>query len=110
MANKGGQPGNNNAGRGQIARQALEIAVRRLAASEDDEDKPIAEKISPLVDIWIKAIEKAKDDGDMQALNAIMDRLDGKPGQSINLGGQEDNPLRIQEVKVTFVDPEPESS
>lgn len=96
--------GNNNAGNGQQARQALEIAVRRISTGEKN---PVIERMEALVKIWEKAIEKATEDGDMQALNAIMDRLDGKPGQAINIGGQADSPLAITEIKHTVVDTRP---
>ena len=81
MANIGGQIGNNNAYTGRKAKQALEIAVRRESTGQDGE---CIEAIECLVQIWLKAIEKAKEDGDIPALNAIMDRLDGKPRQTID--------------------------
>lgn len=99
--------GNLNAYNGRKAQQALEIAVRRLSTGDDGE---CIEKMEVLVQIWIKAINKAKDDGDIPALNAIMDRLDGKPPQAFSLAPHEDGSDRIQEVKITFVNPEPESS
>lgn len=43
-----------------------------------------------LMDILIdKALE-----GDMPAIKEIFDRVDGKAQQDVNIGGQEDNPLR----------------
>ncbi len=104
---RGGQPGNLNAYNGRKAQQALEIAVRRVSTGEDGE---CIEKMEALVQIWVKAITKARDDGDIPALNAIMDRLDGKPPQAFSLAPHEDGSDRIQEVKITFVNPEPESS
>jgi len=43
-----------------------------------------------------KACEKVLDDaveGNLGAFNTIADRLDGKPAQDHNIGGDEDNPV-----------------
>jgi len=40
--------------------------------------------------------------GNIQALKEIGDRLDGKPRQQLDIGGQEDNPL-VTAIKVTLV-------
>ncbi|MCH7803092.1 MAG: hypothetical protein IH937_03330 [Acidobacteria bacterium] len=95
--------GNTNAARGFKATQALEKAVYRLSSGDET---PCGDYEEVLVQIWVKAIEKAKDDGDMQALNAIMDRLEGKPRQSVDIGGQPDNPIGVEEVRRTLVKPE----
>jgi len=34
-------------------------------------------------------------DGDMQAVNEIANRLDGKPAQALNIGSGEDGPLQM---------------
>ena len=99
MANKGGQPGNNNAGRGQQARQALELAI-----ANNGEDKQVASGMQILYNIWKVQVLKAMD-GDQAATNAIMDRLDGKPGQSLMLTGDEDNPVAISRVERVIVKP-----
>ncbi len=65
-----------------IAREALLLAVRRM--HDGTEDAPVVEKIRPLVEIWYRAIDEAKN-GNMQATTTIMDRIDGKPGQSVDL-------------------------
>jgi hypothetical protein len=46
-------------------------------------------------------IDKAMD-GDLAAAKEIFDRMDGKPKQQVDLGGQEDNPI-ISEIKVRLV-------
>lgn len=78
----GAPKGNNNAGNGAKARHALDLAVRH-----GGEDTPVASDIQCLVDIWNKMIEQAKE-GNPQAANMIMDRLDGKPAQSIAMSGE----------------------
>lgn len=48
-------------------------------------------------------LDKAAD-GDMGALKELGDRLDGKPAQSVDLGGDPDKPL-ITEIRWTVVRP-----
>jgi hypothetical protein len=46
--------------------------------------------------------DKAKD-GDVMAIKEIGDRLEGKPAQALNIGGQEDNPL-VTEIIVKVIE------
>lgn len=93
-----GAPENNtNSSRGHKARHALEMAV-----AHNGEDKEVVSSIQVLYDIWKVQIGKAKE-GDQAATNAIMDRLDGKPGQSLMLSGDEDNPVAITKVERVIV-------
>lgn len=83
----GGAPkGNNNAGKGRRFASTLEARIEELGAMK--------EIVNALIN---KAI-----DGDMQAIKEIGDRLDGKPKQQIDVGGQEDNPL-VTAIQVTLV-------
>jgi hypothetical protein len=66
----------------KVARQALQIAIHKV--HDGTEDTRVVERIQPLVDIWYRAIDEAKQ-GNMQATNCIMDRLDGKPGQEVDI-------------------------
>lgn len=86
MASKGGQVGNQNASKGKRFASVLEARIEEL-------------KAMPLIAQAL--IDKALD-GDMQAIKEVADRLDGKPKQQIDVGGQEDNPL-ITAIKVTLV-------
>ena len=99
MSSRGGQPGNNNAGRGQQARQALELAI-----ANNGEDKEVVSGLQILYNIWRVQVLKAME-GDQAATNAIMDRLDGKPGQAIMLTGDENNPIAIHRVERVVVKP-----
>ena len=94
----GAPKGNKNAGRGRMATQALEVAL-----GNGGQDKKVSSKIQTLVDIWNKQIALAKE-GNPQAAAMIIDRLEGKPGQSLMLQGDEDNPLVIQKVVREIVD------
>ena len=82
----GAPKGNRNAAIGRKAILALELA---LNGKEE-----VVSSMQPLVDIWRVMITEAKG-GDSKAANMIMDRLDGKPGQSLNIGGE----LGLKEVR-----------
>jgi Arc/MetJ-type ribon-helix-helix transcriptional regulator len=43
--------------------------------------------------------------GDLRAIDMIYDREEGKAAQNINLGGQEDNPVKVQ---FEYIDPKDE--
>lgn len=79
MAQKGAQPGNKNATK---EKRMITNALRRAVAQNPDKLR--------------KACERVLDDavnGNLAAFNTIADRLDGKPGQSMVLQGDEDKPL-----------------
>ena len=81
--NKGGAPkGNKNAQNNAIAGAALKKA---LAIKDGKEPTESRETFQCLVDMWSMQIDEALM-GDKHSLNMIVERLDGKPGQSIDLG------------------------
>ena len=59
------------------------------AMEEADETGVPAKKL-----IYQKLVKLAKN-GDIQAIRELNDRLDGKPKQSIEHSGDEENPIRI---------------
>ena len=65
---RGGQPGNNNAGKGKLFTDAL---VKFAKQNPDKRDRVIAK-------IYDMAL-----DGNMMAIKEIIDRVEGKPKQSI---------------------------
>ncbi len=75
---KGGQTGNNNAGRGREVTRALEKALARKSSMDDT---PFVARFEALVKIWTKQINKALK-GDNQSATMITDRLEGKPVQA----------------------------
>jgi hypothetical protein len=100
MANKGGQPGNNNAGKNKEGLRALEMALEHYP------DVPeVIGKIKTLILMWKPIIEKAMDEGDLAAMKEINDRLDGRPAQSVMLSGDEDNPVAVTQVERIIVKP-----
>ena len=79
----GAQPGNRNAARACDWRQAIKRALAHESGKTYREGLDIVAK---------KFIEAAKA-GDAWALKEIGDRIDGKPAQSIDLGGEINIPL-----------------
>lgn len=83
------EEGNKAAAKGRTVEKLLE----RILVQEDS--KRLRQGLEALMD---KVAE-----GDQRALEFVTDRLDGKPKQAIDLGGQEDNPL-VTELKVTLIE------
>ena len=77
-APKGNKNGSND---NRKARRALDLCIKKL--SEGKDPSQVVSDIKPLVMIWAKMIEQAAE-GNTASANMIIDRLDGKPGQSID--------------------------
>jgi hypothetical protein len=72
-------------------------AIKRALARRADGD---GRDLNALADVLVdKALE-----GDLPALKELGDRLDGKPAQALDVGGQADNPV-ITEVVRRIVKP-----
>lgn len=87
MATRGAQPGNKNASKGRPWREAIDRAIKR--------DRNALNNVA-------KALLAAAQDGDMQAIKELGDRLDGKPSQMI--AGDPDAPLTINTIIRRIVD------
>lgn len=74
-------PGNKNAAKGRLFEGVIK---RALLADDGAKLRKIAEMI----------IEKAEA-GDMMAARELLDRVDGKPKQQVELSGDAENPLHI---------------
>ena len=98
---RGAQPGNNNATKGAEWRQALKRALVRVAEAEG-EDAEISYRKG--LDIVADKFVEAASSGEAWAIKEIGDRLDGKPGQSVTLGEDPDNPLTS--LSIAFINPE----
>lgn len=96
MAAKGGQPGNSNATKNRPWRDAINRALARYDGKTTDGG------LNKLADKLIQKCEEA----DLAALKELGDRLEGRPAQTNILAGDKDNPVAIQEVARTIVDPE----
>lgn len=53
-----------------------------------------------------EAMLKKAEEGDMTAIKEVGDRLDGRAPQSVDIGGQKDNPLLIGEIARKILEPE----
>lgn len=93
--------GNSNAVRGYEATRALEKALAEESTGIEGE---YVAKFSALVDIWRKQIEMAKE-GNPTSAAMIVDRMEGRPKQAMDIGGQEDNPFIVKEITRNIVDP-----
>ena len=87
MAEKGGQPGNQNAVRAKRWREAILRALARKSGSVDAGLDAAADKLVAL----------AIDDGDKWAMEDIGDRIDGKPAQAI-VGDDDAPPVRVEKI------------
>ena len=94
MAERGGQPGNQNATKGRPWALAIERALSKRSAIGRKE----------ALDELAESLLAKCDQGDMAALKELGDRLDGRPGQAIVLGGDPDAPI-VTRVERAIVDP-----
>jgi hypothetical protein len=92
---RGAQPGNQNAAKGRMWRDAIQRALRKRSKSDQ------VEALDELAEQFLDAVSK----GDIQAFKELGDRLDGKPAQQVTLSGDADNPLRIEKIVREVVKP-----
>ena len=81
----GGQPGNQNAAKGKLWRNAILRAIAKAGGG-----------VEPGLDKAAAQLVQLAMDGDKWAIDHIADRMDGKPKQSI--GGDDDTdsaPIRV---------------
>ena len=92
MADRGGQPGNQNAANGKLWRAAILRALEKRGAGD---------RVQALDDMAEKLLSKC-DSEDISALKELGDRVDGKPTTTI--AGDPENPLQtLNEIKVKLV-------
>ena len=89
MAERGGQPGNDNATKSK----PFWAAVSRAIAQEDG--KRLRQAAEKLLDMAAE--------GEMSAINALADRLDGKPHQSVDLANADGSNL-FSSVELHVID------
>jgi hypothetical protein len=95
MAGIGAPLGNNYAAKGTRWRNAIDKALELKCKSDGQK---------ALIQIATAMLDKAAD-GDMTAIKELGDRIDGKVAQSLNIGGQDDNPLKVEEIVRTVIGP-----
>lgn len=74
----GGAPKNNDNWKGLHATRALEMVLDELAG---ETVTPISRQ-KTLMEMWRPVVLKAMSESDVTAVNAVADRLDGKPKQT----------------------------
>ena len=98
MSNRGGQEGNNNAGKNKAWKTALNKVLRDYNQGKGSK----VENYWALQKIGEKLVDLALE-GDMQAIKEIGDRVDGRPAQTTEIVGDSDLPL-VTKVVMEVVD------
>lgn len=76
--------------RGRIIKDALMLALEREADVEGKLTRKIVAMADALVDKAVK--------GDVQAFNAVCDRIEGKPVQAVEMTGADGGPIQTEDV------------
>lgn len=100
MAERGGQPGNQNAVKAKRWQAAIDRALERRCKSDG-----IAE-LDRLADVYLDTIEEMTEGTEKRGPSIagfadLADRLDGRPAASVTIAGDADNPLTVVERVVT---------
>lgn len=75
----------------------LRTILKKVLDSELDLDDPITRenyKMTIAHAIALRLVKRALE-GNLKSIEMIMDRLEGKPGQSLSIGGIEDQPITV---------------
>lgn len=97
MAERGGQPGNNNAGKAKDWANALRWAVDNYENAQAGITRGQAlRKVAETCLVQALA-------GDKDARAELGNRLDGKVAQAIIGGDEGDNPIRIEAIAIKLV-------
>lgn len=90
MAERGAQPGNNNATKNKPFLAALQ---RAIAQDDGKKLRAAAEKLMQLAA-----------DGEAWAVKELADRTDGKALQGVTLSGEDGGPVKIESIARQIVD------
>jgi hypothetical protein len=82
----GAPKGNQNAAKAKVWSAAIERALERR--------KPADERIKAIDELADKLLEQCLE-GNLQAMQELGNRLEGKPGQSMMLSGADGGPVEI---------------
>lgn len=91
---RGGQPGNQNAAKGRMWRDAIQRALRKRSKSDQ------VEALDELAEQFLDAVRK----GDITAFKELGDRLDGRPMQALEHSGPDGGAIPAK-VEVILVRP-----
>lgn len=89
MAERGAPEGNENSAKGKD----WTLAIKRALARRGEGD--YRRGLDVLADRLIKAAE-SDDNAYLRAIEAVGDRMEGKPGQAVTLMGDQDAPIHIE--------------
>jgi uncharacterized Rossmann fold enzyme len=85
----GGQPGNQNAAKAREFRQALKrVMARRFGTASEGLEK--------VAEVLLDAVASSE----QWAVREVIDRIDGKPAQTI--GGDPENPIEVKGLAVMW--------
>lgn len=89
---RGGQPGNQNAAKGRMWRDAIQRALRKRSKTDQ------VEALDELAEKFLNAVET----GDINAFKEFGDRIDGKATQAIEHSGPDggDIPHKVEVILV----------
>jgi hypothetical protein len=98
--------GNQNGAKGKQWTAAIERALERRGDPSVDPDNPLprtprAKALDALADSFV---EKLATERDLSFYKEFGDRLDGKPGQAVTLGGDDERPIETR-ITVRYVKP-----
>lgn len=85
--------GNQNAAKAKVWSAAITRALERRA--------PANERIKAIDELADKLLAQC-DKGSLAALQELGNRLEGKPAQSVIVGGDEDNPLNVSGLEAVY--------
>lgn len=83
MASKGAQPGNQNARKGRVWRDAINRALKKREREQRKALDDLAEELL-----------KQAEAGDLMALKELADRVEGRPEQPVKHSGDDDEPIK----------------
>lgn len=87
--------GNKNAAKAKVWHGAIMRALQKRSKTD---------QLEALDDIAERLID-ACSNGDLPALKELGDRLDGKPGQQIELSGTDGGPVQFEHFERLIIDP-----
>jgi len=88
--------GNDNARKGKESTRALEQALSELSGGAQEAEQ--IERFTFLKEYWKGLLVSGAAENDLAVMKEISDRLEGRPAQAVNLGGQDDNPIGVNHV------------
>lgn len=89
--------------KGKSGRKSNELVVRQNLLRILDETDPVSGR-KKMLRVLHSLVNSAME-GDLGAINAVMDRVDGKPKQAVEHGGPDGGGIPISEVTFRVVDP-----